>query len=137
MGMRIGIRHKLPPSSAGASFSSLPKIPDRERCRPPPLLNTTRGKLCQIWPSPDAKLVERYHFYRLQSLIVSLRETHILFEIFDVFDSESHGRDPSTTAYSFDILILSPLAMDHLIRRSHYSQVFYVVAVAYNTVAKS
>ena len=28
--------------------------PDRERCRPPPLLNTN-CKLCQIAPNPDAR----------------------------------------------------------------------------------
>ena len=53
--MRTGNRHKLLLGSAGALFSSLSDIPDRERYRPAPLLNTTRGKLCQIWPSPDAK----------------------------------------------------------------------------------
>ena len=38
MGIGIGSMHKLLPSSTGAILSSLPNIPDRERCRPAPLL---------------------------------------------------------------------------------------------------
>ena len=49
----------------------------------------TRGKLCQIWPSPDIKALERKHFNRLQSLLISPRE--IFLSEFRLFDSESHG----------------------------------------------
>ena len=140
MGMRTGIKNKPPPSSAGVLFSSLPKIPDRERCRPATLLNTDKRQLYQIWPSPDAKAQERHHSYRLQSMLISPRETHIPFEIFQNFNFSilnPMGRQPSTTVYSFDILILPLLTKDHLIRRSHYSQVLYVVAVAHIAFAKS
>ena len=39
MGIRIGNSYKLPLSSAGAMFSSPLDPPNREHCRPPPLLN--------------------------------------------------------------------------------------------------
>ena len=103
MGMRTGIRHKLPPSSAGASFSSMPNIPDRELCRPPPLLNTI-GKLCQIWCSPDAKALERHHLYRLQMRCVQLTFLpKFRFSNFSILNPM--GPYPSIITYLFDILI--------------------------------
>ena len=88
---------------------------------------------------PDAKQVERHHFYRVQSLSVSLHEL--------TFPSKSRHfnlsiQDPtachlSTFTHSFDILILSSLTMEHPMHRSHSSQVLYVVAVTNIAVAES
>ena len=55
--------------------------------------------------SPDAKAQERHHFYRLQSLLVSLRETHIPSKISTFFDSKSFGTPPPTTTHIHLILI--------------------------------
>ena len=44
-----------------------------------------------MWLSPDAKAQERHHFYCLQSMLVSLRETHIPSKISTFSDSESYG----------------------------------------------
>ena len=35
------------------------------RCRRPALLNTDKGRLCQIRASPVAKKIERHHFFML------------------------------------------------------------------------
>ncbi len=69
-------------------FSSPLNIPDRERCRPAPLLNTDKGQLCQIWSSLDAKQVERHHFYRLHFRCAKFT----FFQKLQLFDSEFYGR---------------------------------------------
>ena len=105
--MRIGIRHKLPPSSAGASFSSLPNKPNRGHCRPPPLLNT-RGELCQIWLSPYAKPVGRHHFVLAKRCA---QNSSKFCDILTFSILNPMARYPSTTAHSFDILI--PVVAHH------------------------
>ena len=73
MGMRIGI---------GTSYHQVLRAQcSAPRCRRPQLLNTIdKGRLCQIRASPDAKQVERHHFFLACR---SLRDNHILFRIFD------------------------------------------------------
>lgn len=81
MALRIGTRHKLLPGSAGASFSSLPKILNRERCGPATLLNSNKRQAmpglvcfnCQAGGTPP--------FFACNSL----RETHTPFDVFDFF----------------------------------------------------
>ncbi len=93
----IGDRNKLSPDFAGAMCSS------PHRCRPPLLLNTDKGRLCQIRASPDAKQVERHHFYSH----LAARRSHSFrnFRFFQLFDSELHGRPSVNIDASFDIQI--------------------------------
>ena len=123
MGMRTGIRHKPPPGSAGAMFSSALNIPNRERCRP--CSTPTRGKLCQIQPEPYTKLVERYHVYRLHFAAFAARNSYS-FQPFPMLDPMTCY--PSITAHSFNIL--RPLTMHQRKHRSFYSQVISCVAAA-------
>ena len=100
MGMRNGSMHKLPPCSAGATLCSLPTYStvspaDPQRCSTP-----TRGKLCQIWPRPDAKAGGAPPYVAW----ISLREIYTPLRIFNFPTSGSYGY-PSTTAHSFDLLI--------------------------------
>ena len=134
--MGTGSMYKLLPSSTGAILSSLPNIPNRERCRPAPLLNTNKRQAMPV------RMPNRWNatiFYRLQSLSISLRETHIAFKIstFQLIDSDPTACHLSTFTHSFDILILSSLTTEHRMHQSHYSQTLYVVAVTDIAVTKS
>ena len=59
---------------------SAPRIASLQR--PLVLLNTDKGRLCQIRASPDAKQVERHQNFACKSL----RDNHVLFDFFDFFD---------------------------------------------------
>ena len=89
--------HKVSPNSADAMCSS------PQRCRPP-LFNTDKRRLCQIWLSPVAKQVERHHFHCLP--FAARFSTFSTFSILNPMASYL-----STTAKSFDIQI--PVATQH------------------------
>ena len=93
--MGVANGHKPSPNYAGVMFCS------QHRCRRP-LLNTDKGQLCQIWFSQIAMQVERHHFIAC----LSLRENHMLFRLFRLFDSESHGRQSINISSFIDIRIL-------------------------------
>ena len=64
------------------------------RCRPPTLLNTDKGRLCQIWFSPVAKQVERHHSFLLAYRCAIITCFLNFFDFFDFFDSGSHSQLP-------------------------------------------
>ncbi len=117
--MGVGNGHEPSPNCAGAMFCS------QHRCRRPQLLNTDKGKLCQIWLSPAAKQVERHHFYCLHIAFRSAKIT-VLSEIsifrffrFRIAWQAIHRQQviPMASAY------LSSLNMDHPDHRCLFTQV--------------
>ena len=72
---------------------------DHHRCRPPSL-NTDKRRLCQIRASPDAKQVERHHFFWLayRCAIITFFSKFSTFSILD--PPTGH---PSTSTHSFNI----------------------------------
>ena len=75
----------------------LPTADDHQYCSTP-----TKERLCLIGASPVAKQVERHHFFACRSL----RDNHVLFNIFDIFDFSILGPPAghlSTSTHSFDI----------------------------------
>ena len=100
----------------------LPAVDDH-----PVLLNTDKGRLCQIRASPDAKQVERHHFFLACR---SLRDNHILFRIFDFSILNPRTSYLPTSTHSFNIQTMSSLDKTHLRHRSVDSQSISYIVVA-------
>ena len=136
MGMGTGSMHKLLPSSTGAILSSLPNIPDRERCRPAPLLNTNKRQAIPVrmpnrW-NATIFIACNHCLFRCAKLTFPSKFRHFNFLIQD--PTACHL---SIFTHSIDILILSSLTMEYPMHRSRYSHVLNVVAVTNIAVAES
>ena len=121
MGTRIGNGHKLPPSPAGAMFSS-------------PLQTTTSAAQHHRQEGDYARL----GLVRLPSrwnatisyACFSLRETHLLFDIRLFSIPNPRASYPPTPTHSFDIQTMSSLNKTYLMHRSVYSQGISYIIVA-------
>ena len=103
MGLRAGIRHQLPPSSAGASFYSLPKIPTVSAADP--AQHRQRGKLCQIWLVRMPRRRNATIFIACNRCLFRCAKLTFLpkFRLFSILDPM--GPQPSTTTHIHLILI--------------------------------
>ena len=102
--MKVGNMHKLPPSSAGASFSSQLNLPalsatDSHRCSTQEATN-----LCQIWHNLDTKPIERHRFYSFVYRCAKRTFRSKIFNFTNFLDLGFHDY-LLTKAHSFDILI--------------------------------
>ena len=73
---------------------------------------------------------ERHHFHCLDSCDFECSKSCDVFDFFNFSACRPTSLIPHLQLILFDSDELSPPAMPHLIHRSHYSQVFYVVAAA-------
>ena len=107
--IRIGNRHKLSPSSAGAMCSSPQRCISWDCCRIPSLNTDNR----------DAKALERHHFKSLAKRCAQKSHSFPNFNFFDFSILNPMASNPSTLAHSYYHWILSSLLINHLMYRSN------------------